>query len=446
MGRFPLWARLALITAGTMFLLQLLAVLVQINRDDGFSIGGVSPAFARQVAGVVRLFDRMVLPARRAVALEILNSGQMRVNLQADPPPQWDSGPLLSASARSIAQRIVAQGVAVQRLTVSFAPDSDSQGPIARIFQRHLQIVVRMADGEYLVIEPDRDVNAFVFGTLITLGTAALGFLMLGVLVLVIYRQTRPLGRLAANMERFAKSAVPEAMNEAGAPEIRSLIRATNRMQQQIAALIKNRTLILAGMSHDLRTQVTKLRLRMELLPESEARTRAIADVEAMQALTEETLEFARAGSSMDGETCDAAAVLGRVAEAQEIAAPGLVSWDGGGGPAPVAIGESALRRVIDNLVDNALKYGRRAELSLGTSGRETRIAVADRGPGIPPGARADIFEPYYRLDPSRSRARGGTGLGLAIVAQIVSRHGGRVEVDDRPGGGSIFAVTLPSA
>jgi signal transduction histidine kinase len=431
-----------------MLVLQLLAVAIQVSRDDGFSVGGVRPEFARQVAGVVRMMDRIVVPARRQLALEILNSGPTQIAISPTAPQASDSGPLLSISARNVAQRIVSEGVDAGRLSVSYVPnDAVGDGPLAQFFRRHLQIVVALRSGEYLVIDPDSDVNSFVFGTFASIAAALLGIAGLAIVVFAIYRQTRPLGALAGNVERFAQSVVPVSMKEEGAPEIRSLIRATNQMQQQIAVLLRNRALVLAGMSHDLRTQVTRLRLRLELLPAGEARDRAIADVEAMQALTEETLEFAKGDSEPGGGSTDAVALLGQIAAEREAVLPGAVSWASRAGPAVVvAIAETPLRRVVDNLVDNAIAYGRRADVSLAVAGRWARISVADRGPGIPVHERGEVFEPYYRLEPSRGRAGGGTGLGLAIVKQIVTRHRGDVTIEDRPGGGTVFVVKVPLA
>ena len=217
-------------------------------------------------------------------------------------------------------------------------------------------------------------------------------------------------------------------------------------MQNQIAALIRNRAIILAGMSHDLRTLVTKLRLRLELLPASEARERAIADIEAMQAMTEETLAFASAGSAADGGVADLTKIVGQVFDVQSLATPGRVTWAGGTEALRVSIGEASLRRIVQNLVDNAIAYGGQAEISVARTGDTSRLVVGDRGPGIPDSQKAEIFEPYVRLETSRNRQGGGTGLGLAIVKQIADRHHGRVEVVDRPGGGSLFTVTLPLA
>ena len=386
----------------------------------------------------------MALPGRRLLALEILNSGGSRLWIVPSPPVAADNGLLLGFSVRNVTQRIVAEGLEPERLSVRYVADGeDAAGPLARLFGRHLQIVVALRGGEFLVIEPDSDVNSFVFGTFASIAAGLLGLAGLGIVVFAIYWQTRPLGALADNMERFAVTAAPSQMRETGAPEIRTLIRATNQMQQRIATLIRNRALLLAGMSHDLRTQVTRLRLRLELLPESETRSRAIADVEAMQALTEETLEFAEAGSAADGGRCEAGQVLAQIAAAGQ---PGSVSLERPQEPVALRIAETPLRRVVENLVDNAIAYGQRADIGLETGACEARISVADRGPGIPAAERAEIFEPYYRLEPSRGRSGGGTGLGLAIVQQIVTRHGGRVAVTDRAGGGSVFTVTLPRA
>jgi signal transduction histidine kinase len=299
---------------------------------------------------------------------------------------------------------------------------------------------VALEDGRYLVIDPSSDVDSYVYGNILALAGGILGFMVLAVAVFFVLRETRPLHALVDSMESFAKSAVPRDLKEEGAPDLRALIGATNRMQHQIAALIRNRALILAGMSHDVRTQVTKLRLRLELLPPSPERDRAIADVEAMQALVEEALEFASASSAADGGRSDLSAVLvGLATDRPELSWPGHP-------PLWVAIGETALKRVLDNLVGNAIAYGQRADVTVSADATRARIAIADRGPGIPAGERELVFEPFYRLESSRSRAHGGTGLGLAIVRQILDRHHGTVEITDRAGGGAVFTVTLPLA
>jgi len=446
MRRISLPLRLVLIVVGAMFLLQIVAIAVQISRDDGFTLGGVRRAFAREVVSLTRLFDRLA-PRREALALELLNQGRFNLTVADTAPVPETGGPVLALAAAAIERRIAEEGLAANRIEVSNVANADNadtpRGPLASLFGRHLRITIALKDGRFLIIDPSSEVDGFVYGNLLAIAAAVAGFVILLLAVFLVLRETRPLTVLAGNVDAFARTATPRDLPEKGAPELRTLIRATNQMQHQIAALLRNRALILAGMSHDLRTQVTKLRLRLELLDASPTRDRAVADIEAMQALIEETLEFAAAASGPDGGRADVAAVLDRM---QADRAPaGNFSWVGHA-PVTLAIGETALRRVIENLVQNAIAYGSRADVSLRLDGGNAQIVIADRGPGIPPGERQAVFEPFYRLETSRSRAHGGTGLGLAIVQQIVDRHGGSVTIGDRAGGGAEFIVTLPVA
>jgi signal transduction histidine kinase len=447
MRRVSLSVRLILIVGGALFLLQMIALAVQVSRDDGLNLGGIRGAAAREVVTIVRLFERQA-PLRQRLALELLNNERFRLALTDVAPPPDLGGPLLRWTAETIRQRIAGEGIAAERIDVSYIPNNprtETRGLLARLFGRHLRITVELEDGRYLVFDPGNDVDAYAFGTLVAYVAALLGVLILVGAVLAILRETRPLRTLAAGLEAFARSASPSEIPEGGAPELRRLIRATNDMQLQIAALMRNRALILAGMSHDLRTQVTRLRLRLELLPEGESRDKAIGDLEAMQELIEQSLEFAAMAPSPEGASADLTALLDQVAAAHEASAPGLVAW-AGAGALPVAIAELPLRRVVDNLVDNAIAYGERAELTVERQGALVVLRVADRGPGIPPEQRRQIFEPFHRLETSRNRLSGGSGLGLAIVDQIVTRHHGTVRVEDRPGGGAVFVVALPLA
>ncbi|WP_423068445.1 ATP-binding protein [Devosia sp. CN2-171] len=440
MRRLSLSMRLVLIVAGAVFLLQIVAFAVQVTRDDGFTLGGIRPSFARQVASLTRLFDRLP-PVRQQLALDLLNNARFDVAIANQPPQADPGGVLLGWSARITAERIAAEGVGFDRIEVSNIRAARPEGgPLARLVGRHLRITIALQNGQYLVINPASEVDSYVYGGILAALAGLVGLLILGAAVVFVLRETRPLTALTENMEQFARTAVPRELDERGASDLRSLIGATNRMQHQIAALIRNRALILAGMSHDLRTQVTKLRLRLELMAPSPGRDQAIADIEAMQALVEQALEFAASTNNGEGGRTDVAALLdGMLADHPQM------SW-AGHGPVRLAIGEAALRRVIDNLVGNAIAYGQRADVTVSATESEASIAIADRGPGVPMGERELIFEPFYRLEGSRSREHGGTGLGLAIARQIVDRHGGRIGVTDRPGGGAVFTVTLPLA
>jgi len=439
MRRLSLSLRLVLIVVGAMFVLQLITIAVQVSRDDGFTIGSIRPAYARQIALLVNRFERMP-PRRQQLALEFLQAVRFNIDVVNRAPQPDPGGPLLAWSASSIERRIAQEGIALDRIEVSnIASVDDRRGPLVRLFGRQIRITIELDDGRFLVIDPDNDIEAYVYGNIVAFAGGIFGLLVLAVAVFFVLRETRPLTALASSLEAFAKSAVPRDLEEEGAPDLRALIAATNRMQHQVAALIRNRALILAGMSHDLRTQVTKLRLRLELLDPSPTRDKAIADVEAMQSLVEEALEFASASSAADGGRTALAPLLDRMAEDRP-----EMTW--AGEAVSLAIGETALVRVLENLVGNAIAYGQRADVTVTTEGDIARIAIADRGPGIPATERELVFEPFYRLETSRSREHGGTGLGLAIVRQILDRHHGSIAITDRPGGGAVFTLTLPVA
>ena len=448
MGRLSLSLRLVLIVAGAMMLLQLVAVAVQVTRDDGFATGSIQPAYAREIVALARLFDRMP-PFRRALALELLSQSRYRIENLDAPVLQAQQGYFLGLTANAIEQRLAESGLG-ERVTVAYVPREeadDRAGPLVRLLGRQLQISVSLSDGSWLVIRPASEVTSYVFGSLLSVGAGLFGLLVVMLAVSAVLRETRPLAALSADAERFARTAEPRELPERGAPELRTLIAATNRMQRQIAALLRNRTVILAGLSHDLRTQITRLRLRLELLDPSEARSRAIADIEAVEALIAESLDFAALDAPSPAARTDVAALLRRMAgEHEGDDRFSLTASATAAAPIHAAIGEAALHRVLHNLVHNAIAYGGRADLSLAVEAEHIAIAVADRGPGVPEPERQRIFEPFYRLEHSRSRAHGGTGLGLAIVQQIVERHGGSIAIADRPGGGAVFTLTLPRA
>jgi signal transduction histidine kinase len=224
------------------------------------------------------------------------------------------------------------------------------------------------------------------------------------------------------------------------------VIHAVNAMQSRIAELIRSRTLVLGAISHDLRTYVTRLRLRLELLPDSEQRRKAAADLNGMQSLMDDALAFARASFGHGGdETVDLARIVRDEIETR-IAQGRPVTLTGAERPLWVRGSRAGLARVAANLIDNALTYGGSADVSLHVSGAVVELWVEDRGPGIAAAERGKVFEPFYRLDPSRNRDSGGAGLGLTIVRQIVESRHGTVTIEDRPGGGLSLRVGLPEA
>ena len=257
---------------------------------------------------------------------------------------------------------------------------------------------------------------------------------------------TRPLQQLADAADTLDPANATEPLPEQqGSNEVRSAVRAFNRMQQRIQDDLRERTSMLAAITHDLQTPLTRLRLRLEKVQDEELRDKLIRDMNAMQQMLQEGLEFARsrdAGEppqrldldSLLASLCDDAKEGGQPVQYTERCS------------AEVMARPIALRRALTNLVDNAVKYGGNAEVALACEARRCRIRISDNGPGIPPDKMEAVFTPFNRLEHSRSRETGGTGLGLSIARNIIERHGGQLQFSNRPGGGLEAQVVLPLA
>jgi two-component system osmolarity sensor histidine kinase EnvZ len=261
----------------------------------------------------------------------------------------------------------------------------------------------------------------------------------------LVSRLTVPLARAAAAARQVGAGQTPAPLPETGPSELVELARRFNRMVREVRELLDNRTTLLAGISHDLRTPMTRLRLNLELqreAPASERIDRALADLEAMNRLVSAYMELARSARPEDREVCDLAAVLA------ELATESGVSWKGGT-PCPVTVAPLALRQVLRNLLENARRYGGAAtpELLLDCAASHARIVVRDFGPGIPEAELDKVFRPFYRLEASRSAATGGSGLGLAIARQLADSQGWRLELQNRqPGLDAVLSIDCPAA
>jgi signal transduction histidine kinase len=254
---------------------------------------------------------------------------------------------------------------------------------------------------------------------------------------------TRPLRQLADAADKLDISTAGEPLPELGSHEVRVATRAFNRMQKRIYEDVRERTGMLAAITHDLQTPLTRLRLRLEKLPDEALRNKLVDDMHAMQQMLQEGLELSRSLDSSEAAQlldldslldtlCSDAVEAGQQVEYRERAAVQLRTY-------PLA-----LRRALSNLLDNAVKYGQRAEVSLSRDARRCHIRIRDFGPGIPEDQLETVFTPFYRIEHSRSRESGGTGLGLSIARNIVLRHNGELTLSNHPEGGLEAHVVLP--
>ena len=435
-----LWPRSIAGRATLVLIAGVLAVLcagalvwwLSIARGDGPP--GIRIAF-ESVASVAALVDRLP-PEMRTAALQAATTDDYRLGWTPDQrlrplregvwEPRWIK--------RQLRRSLAARGLSTVEFGVAAGGDPGTD--------RSIGARVRLSDGSWLTFSvrdrmhgPPR-LLAFVG----VIGVVALG--LAGLAILIARRVTAPLGRFSAAAARLGTDVDAPPMEESGPTEIREAAEAFNQMQRRIRRFVDDRTRMLAAISHDLRTMLTRIRLRSEYIDDDEQRAKALADLAEMQTMLDATLSFARDDASAEPRTSvDLSSLLQTLCD--DLADAGQpVAYEG---PDRVTLEcrPAALRRAIANLIDNAVKYGGEATVGLSDGVDEVMICIADRGPGIPEVDREKVFAPFYRMEQSRSRETGGTGLGLALARNIVRGHGGDIALRDREGGGLVACIVL---
>ena len=266
----------------------------------------------------------------------------------------------------------------------------------------------------------------------------------IGVLAYLVARMTMgPLKQLAQAAFDLGRDLNHPPLALSGSSEIRQAGSAFNAMQKRIRDHIQQRTQMLAAITHDLQTPLTRLRLRLEKVSDDELRDKLIGDLSAMQDMVREGLELARSmASSEPMQRLDLDSLLDSVCSDASDAGQ-QVSLSGHAGKSMLAR-PNTLRRCLVNLIDNAVKYGQSAAVSVAADAGNIVIRIRDHGPGIAPDQLARVFEPFYRIETSRSRQSGGTGLGLTIASNIAEQHGGGLTLRNHPDGGLEVVLTLP--
>ena len=307
---------------------------------------------------------------------------------------------------------------------------------------------LRLPDGEWLnataPIEPPRPWHSptFLWAFLLMTGVAA------GLTVWAVRRLTAPVRVLAEAADALGRDVNAPPLPESGPTEVATAAIAFNTMAARIRRFVQDRTELLTAIGHDLRTPITRMKLRAEFVDDDELRTKMLADLEELEAMVAATLAFGRdVRSGEPVASLDLAELLRTVLDEAADARPDMADRIGFEGTPHLTIrGRSlALKRAIANLVSNAVNYGGGAHVRLHTptDGIAT-IEIEDDGPGIPPAELDRAFEPFHRGEPSRNRETGGVGLGLPIARNIARAHGGDVVLANRPTGGLRVTLTLP--
>lgn len=312
-----------------------------------------------------------------------------------------------------------------------------------------IRLRVRLNDGTVLIIE--RTTPPAIAGFVMSLNAILIGVSAASVLVVVLIAglTTRPLSRLARALQNDEASLSAPDLPVTGAHEIQQLSIAFNDMRRRLRDLVEERTGFLAAVAHDYRTYLTRLELRADYIGDPRQRALAMADLGEMSALLDDTLTFARVSATPPRpvhETTDIAAMIGSVLEARALQGEDVTATSPPPTGLAVRIDPLAMQRILANLVDNAVRYGGQARLSVRERQGRIEIRVDDDGPGVPEADLKDLTRPFHRLDHSRARHTGGAGLGLAIVDALAQQNGGTLTLGNRDGGGFSASVDLPAA
>lgn len=327
------------------------------------------------------------------------------------------------------------------------APESERRANRRQRLAHPVLFVVgqaRLTDGTVVTFrhslpEPGLDWPMKLLGLLAILGISVALLSAFAVRML-----TKPLASLADAASGLARDLDRTPLPETGPLEVAQAARAFNAMQRDLKRILETRGQALAAVSHDLRMPITRLRLRLERLEEGELRTKMDNDLSEMDGMIGNTLEFLRAGSiSEKASKVDMNALIESVVE--DMTAIGAVIRLSGNATWPVLARPVAMRRCLNNLLDNARRYGGgEIEISLMEQTDSLQLRIEDRGPGIPEADLERVFEPYVRVEVSRAKHTGGTGLGLAIARAIANSHGGELKLENRSGGGVSAILILP--
>lgn len=337
-------------------------------------------------------------------------------------------------TSRGILDRLLGNAL-TERVRRPFVLDSWSE-------PRDVHIQIQLPDGVMeVVVDRQRlfSSTTYIF-VMWMVGTAMVLF---AVATMFMRNQVRPIRRLAAAVDSFGKGRdVPDFRPE-GATEIRRAAAAFERMRARIQRMVGQRTEMLAGVSHDLRTPLTRMKLQLAMMGDSPEIAGLRADIAEMQKMLDEYLAFARGESAETMIAIDVGGLLRDVVDGARFRDASIVL------DAPESLNvparPNAMKRCVTNLVNNAATHGQRIEIRAGWNGNAVEITVDDDGPGIPADQREAVFRPFYRLDHSRNPETGGSGLGLTIARDVARGHGGELLLEDAPIGGLRARLRLPS-
>lgn len=477
-----LFGRLILIMLSGLIVAQLVTAYINLTERDQLLYRAGGMRLAQQISDIVKLLDSLP-PAERRKVVAVFSAPPLTVSLDRPRLPPRDGaseGDFPHSMFTAVLRFALGEGVQINVVRLESAPQSFRPGarggppeaPMMSMMQgsgwergaqdmpmmqgwgrgagrgasaegTFFTVQIALHDGSWVTFDSYLSPQATAVPLRLALTLAILLGTVIALSLIAVRWVTGPLTQLATAAEKLGEDINRPPLSESGPSEAQRAARAFNTMQRRLSRFIADRTRIFTAMSHDLKTPITRLRLRSEMLEDAALRAKFDKDLQEMESMVTQTLDFMRDADAHEPvQQVDAMALLeslqtdyqdtGHVVEIE-----GRIRHPYRGRPL-------ALRRCLTNLVDNAIRYGGRATIRAEDSAECLSIRVCDDGPGIPEEELEQAFEPFFRGEASRSRETGGTGLGLGIARNIARAHGGELVLRNRPDGGLEAILTLP--
>ena len=460
-----LFGRLVLILLAGLIFAQLATAYINLAERDQLLYRAGGMRLAQQISDIVKLLDALPAAERRKV-VAVFNAPPLAVSLDR-PRITAREGPAQSDFRQSMFTTVLRHALGddteVHVIRPEGMPESFRSAPRAGRPEMPMMqgpgwghgmsgmdpggafftVQIALRDGTWVTFDSYLSPQA----TAVPLRLALTLLILLGTVIVVslvaVRWVTGPLSALATAAEKLGEDINRPPLPETGPIEAQRAARAFNTMQQRLSRFIADRTRIFTAMSHDLKTPITRLRLRAEMLEDEALRAKFAKDLEEMEAMVTQTLDFMRDASTSEAvQRVDAMALIESLqTDYQDTGSRVEIE---GGIECPYPGRPLALRRCLTNLVDNAIRYGGRATIKVEDAANRLTIRILDDGPGIPEQELEQAFEPFFRGEASRSRDTGGTGLGLGIARNVARAHGGDLVLRNRPEGGLEAILTLP--
>lgn len=460
--------RLFVVLAVALLLAQLLSAYLHFQDRGQILYHTAGADSAERIAGIVRLLDPLS-PEERKRTVTALDMPPLRVRLDQPPWPEEDLSGLNDRA--NLMHRVLHTYLGKERPIRVMIHEVSSgrrfEQPDATMLHNQVHhrergmhrrmtgpgvflgggvsflTQVRLQDGAWVTFDHQLPEEVFAWPKKLMLSLAVLLISVIGVTLIAVRLLTRPLSQLSQAAHELGRDINRPPLVESGSIEVRNAARAFNTMQSRLVRFVQDRTRILAAVSHDLKTPITRMRLRVEMLEDDALQEKFCGDLKDMHTMVQSALDFMR---GMDSDELSQPIDINALLESIQVdaAESGRNMNIEGRGYSPFYGRPLALKRCIHNLLENSFKYAGEASVKVEDGNERLAIRITDEGPGIPEAELEKVFEPFYRLEDSRSQETGGTGLGLSIARNIARSHGGELVLKNRAKGGLEAVLKLP--